>query len=250
MSVSRRPFHLIAVLAFLAGPFPAMAAETKAAETKAVIELFTSQGCSSCPAADRLLGELAMDERLLTLSLPVDYWDYLGWRDTLALNIHSIRQKVYAETRGDRQVYTPQVVINGVAQAIGSDQNAIERAVAKADVIGRLTVPVSLKRGVGTVEIEVGAAAGAPASVWLLAVTRSTPVAIARGENRGKTVTYHNVVRSWTRVGEWTGKPLQVSLPVAALTATDADAAVILIQEADSVEEPGRISGAAMLTLH
>jgi len=245
MSVSRRSFHLIAVLAFLAGPFPATASETKA-----VIELFTSQGCSSCPAADRLLGELAMHERLLALSLPVDYWDYLGWRDTLALNIHSVRQKVYAETRGDRQVYTPQIVINGVTQAIGSDRYAIERATAEAGLKSRLTVPVALKRSGATIEIEVGAAAGTPASIWVLAVTRATPVAITRGENRGKTVTYHNVVRSWTRVGEWTGKPVRTSLPVAALTATGADAAVILIQEAGSVEVPGRISGAAMLVLH
>ncbi len=243
MRASGRPFRLLAVLAFLAGPFPA-----SAGDTKAVIELFTSQGCSSCPAADHLLGELAMDERLLALSLPVDYWDYLGWRDTLALHTHSVRQKVYAETRGDRQVYTPQVVINGVAQAIGSDRNAIERAVAGAEVKSKLTVPVSVKRSGGNVEIEVGAAAGTPASVWVLAVTRATSVAIARGENRGKTVTYHNVVRSWTRVGEWTGKPVRTSLPVAALTG--ADAAVILIQEAGSVEEPGRISGAAMLALH
>ena len=245
MSVTRRLFHLIAVLAFLLGPFPA-----GAGETKAVIELFTSQGCSSCPAADRLLGELAMDRRLLALSLPVDYWDYLGWRDTLALNVHSVRQKVYAESRGDRQVYTPQVVINGVAQAIGSDQNAIERTVAKAEAISRLTVPVALKRSGDNVEIEVGAAVGAPASIWVLAVTRATPVTITRGENRGKTITYHNVVRSWTRVGEWTGQPVRTSLPVAALATTGADAAVILIQQAGSVDEPGRISGAAMLTLH
>src|SRR6266568_7007261 len=89
-----------------------------AGEPRAVIELFTSQGCSSCPAADKLLGELAHDPSLLTMSLAVDYWDYLGWKDTLALHGHTVRQRAYAEVRGDREVYTPQVVVNGVAHAL------------------------------------------------------------------------------------------------------------------------------------
>src|SRR6201981_2801086 len=95
-------------------------------EPRAVIELFTSQGCSSCPAADKLLGELSRDPSLVTMSLPVDYWDYLGWKDTLALHGHSDRQRAYAETRGDRAVYTPQVVVNGVVHVLGSDKAAIE----------------------------------------------------------------------------------------------------------------------------
>lgn len=246
MRVRRHPFRLLAVLAFFAGLLPA-----SAGEVKAVIELFTSQGCSSCPPADRLLGELATDDRLLALSLPVDYWDYLGWRDTLALHVHSTRQKAYEQIRGDRQVYTPQVVINGVAQTIGSDRNAIERAAAGAEVKSRLAVPVSLKRSDTSIEVEVGAGTGAgtPASVWVLGITQATPVTIARGENRGKTITYHNVVRSWTRIGEWTGKPVRTSLPIAELAGTGADAAVVLIQEAGSVEAPGPICGAAMLAL-
>ncbi|MET0167901.1 MAG: DUF1223 domain-containing protein, partial [Vicinamibacterales bacterium] len=90
-------------------------AASASAEPRAVVELFTSQGCSSCPAADKLLGELSRDPSLITMSLSVDYWDYLGWKDTLALHGHSDRQRAYAEARGDREVYTPQVVINGVA---------------------------------------------------------------------------------------------------------------------------------------
>jgi hypothetical protein len=246
MRVRRRPFRLLAVLAIFAGLVPA-----SAGEVKAVIELFTSQGCSSCPPADRLLGEFAADDRLLALSLPVDYWDYLGWRDTLALHVHSARQKAYEKLRGDRQVYTPQVVINGVAQTIGSDRNAIERATAGAEVKSRLTVPVLLKQSDTNIEVEVGAgaAAGTSASVWVLGITRATPVVITRGENRGKTITYHNVVRSWTRIGEWTGKPVRTSLPIAELAGKGADAAVVLIQEAGSVEAPGPICGAAMLAL-
>src|SRR5262244_2007737 len=93
---------------------------------RAVIELFTSQGCSSCPAADQLLGELANDPSLVTMSLPIDYWDYLGWKDTLAKSSHTARQRAYAKIRGDRAVYTPQVVVNGAVHVQGSDKAAIE----------------------------------------------------------------------------------------------------------------------------
>src|SRR5215207_5186973 len=99
------------------------------AEQRVLVELFTSQGCSSCPAADKLLAELAKDPSILTMSLAVDYWDYLGWKDTLALPGHAKRQRAYAGARGDRAVYTPQIVINGVAHVLGSDKGAIDRAV-------------------------------------------------------------------------------------------------------------------------
>ncbi len=98
------------------------------AEPRALLELFTSQGCSSCPAADKLLGDLSADPSLVTLSIPIDYWDYLGWKDTLADPAHSARQRAYARVRGDRQVYTPQIVVNGATHALGSDHAAIERA--------------------------------------------------------------------------------------------------------------------------
>jgi len=108
--------HITFAVAFAFGSMAAPAS----AEPRAVVELFTSQGCSSCPAADKLLGELSRDPSLMTMSLAVDYWDYLGWKDTLALHGHSDRQRAYAEGRGDREVYTPQVVVNGVAHALGS----------------------------------------------------------------------------------------------------------------------------------
>src|SRR5205085_12095966 len=101
-------------------------------DTRAVVELFTSQGCSSCPPADKLLGELAADPSLVSISLPIDYWDYLGWKDTLADPRHAARQRAYSKLRGDREVYTPQVVVNGVLHALGSDRSAIERAVAQS----------------------------------------------------------------------------------------------------------------------
>src|SRR5262250_2433585 len=111
MTTSRELLSMIGATIILVAHAPAKA------EPRAVIELFTSQGCSSCPAADKLLSELQDDPSLITLSLPIDYWDYLGWKDTLAIPGHTSRQKAYSRMRGDREVYTPQVVINGVSQA-------------------------------------------------------------------------------------------------------------------------------------
>src|SRR5262245_20127636 len=99
------------------------------AEPRAVIELFTSQACSSCPEADKLIGELAKDTSVIVVSLPIDYWDYLGWKDTLADPKFTARQKAYSKVRGDRQVYTPQVVVNGRMHVLGSDRTSIERAI-------------------------------------------------------------------------------------------------------------------------
>jgi len=130
-----------------------------AGEPRAVIELFTSQGCSSCPPADKVLGDLARDPTLIALSLPVDYWDYLGWKDTLALHGHSNRERAYAVTRGDREVYTPQVVVNGITHVLGSDEGAIERAIAQTrKTAAPLTLPVTIAVAGGKVMVNVPAA--------------------------------------------------------------------------------------------
>src|SRR5437588_2808866 len=115
------------------------------ADPRAVVELFTSQGCSSCPPADRIIGELANDPSVIALSMPIDYWDYLGWKDTLADSRFTARQKAYSQMRGDREVYTPQVVVNGSVHAVGSDRAAIDHAIEvtnKAD--GVMSLPVTL----------------------------------------------------------------------------------------------------------
>src|SRR5499427_4598127 len=151
------------------------------AEPRAVIELFTSQGCSSCPAADKLLAELSRDPSLVTMSLAVDYWDYLGWKDTLALHGHSDRQRAYAETRGDREVYTPQVVVNGVMHVLGSDKSAIERAIAQTRRNPAvLALPVSMDIVDGKVAVNVPAAKDEHRSgeVWLCPVTSKVSVEI------------------------------------------------------------------------
>ena len=125
------------------------AGTTVQAEPLAVIELFTSQGCSSCPAADKLLSELKSDPSLITLSLPIDYWDYLGWKDTLASPGHTARQKAYSRMRGDREVYTPQVVVNGVSQALGSNRERDRKAVTQSRETARRFVgagPAGVRR--------------------------------------------------------------------------------------------------------
>ena len=226
-----------------------LAGTALAAEQSIVIELFTSQGCSSCPAADRVINELSHENKVIALSLPVDYWDYLGWRDTLAKPAHSRRQDGYKEAFGERSIYTPQAVINGTSQAVGSDRNAIESAakmiVARTD---KTAVPVSVTNNGSTLDVDVGSGTGAPATVWLLAVSKSTPVTIGRGENRGKTITYTNVVRSWKRIAEWTGAALKNSIPIADVNTDEIDAVVVLLQ-AGSIEKPAPIRGAAFLSL-
>src|SRR5918998_4558273 len=116
-------------LAALAAALLSALARRAAAGPQAVVELFTSQGCSSCPPADAMLVELAARPDVVALTLPVDYWDYLGWKDTLAQPGFTARQRAYAHLRGDRQVYTPQVVVNGTRPSVGSDKAAVERTV-------------------------------------------------------------------------------------------------------------------------
>ena len=136
------------------------------ADPRAVVELFTSQGCSSCPPADKIIGELAKDPSVIALSMPIDYWDYLGWKDTLADARFSARQKAYSQMRGDREVYTPQVVVNGSAHVIGSDRAGIEGAIGdtrKTD--GVMSVPVSMTLAGKQINVSVAASSKAPPRV-------------------------------------------------------------------------------------
>jgi hypothetical protein len=232
-------------------PLPA-----SAGEPRAVIELFTSQGCSSCPAADKVLGELSRDPTLVTLSLPVDYWDYLGWKDTLALHGHSARERAYADTRGDREVYTPQVVVNGIVHVLGSDKAAIEQAIAQTrQSAAPLMLPVTIAVADGKVSVNVSAANGEQrsAEVWLCPITGKAQVAIERGENRGHTLAYTNVVRRWVKLGDWSGKAETFSLPMAELpdadfSLRDIDRIAVIVQSGVAAT-PGLMLGAATAAL-
>jgi hypothetical protein len=238
----------VAPALLIAGFVVASVAAARAGEPRAVLELFTSQGCSSCPPADRLVAQLATDPSVVALSVPIDYWDYLGWRDTLANPAHSARQRAYARARGDGQVYTPQVVVNGAADALGSDQAAIEHAIAQTDrKTGAMSLPVTLAVNNGTLNVTVASADKAPtaAEVWLCPLAKAVAVAIGRGENRGRTITYHNVVRNWVKLGSLSATQSSWTVPMAQIKADGVDAAAVMVQEG-SHDRPGVILGAAI----
>jgi len=215
------------------------------AETRGVLELFTSQGCSSCPQADKLMGELAKDPSLVAFSLNVDYWDSLGWKDTLADPRNAERQRAYALLRGDRGVYTPQMVVNGTAHVVGSDKAAIERALASSR--DGLPLPVKLAVNGGKLSVDLPAGTGA-GEVWVYAVAKDVPVAVARGENRGRTITYHNAVRRWIKLGEWTGAAATWSFSIKDMKSDGVDAVAVLVQSGTAAR-PGPMLGAAMTAL-
>ena len=241
------PPRRIAYLAALSASIAMAASGAARAEPRAVIELFTSQGCSSCPPADKLLGQLSADPSLVAISLPVDYWDYLGWKDTLGDPRHSARQRAYARSRGDRQVYTPQVVVNGGAHAVGSDKAEVDRALAP----GAAGLPVPVKVSVAGLNVTVdvaGKESEGAGEVWIYGVAKAVPVAVGRGENRGRTVIYHNVARRWLKLGDWPGKPASWNLPLSQISSAGVDEAVVLVQRG-TAEGPGAMLGAAMVEL-
>jgi hypothetical protein len=225
------------------------------AEPRAVVELFTSQGCSSCPAADKILGELAKDPSIIALSMPIDYWDYLGWKDTLADARFSARQKAYSHMFSDRGVYTPQVIVNGSAHVIGSDRAGIEGAIGdtkKTD--GVMSVPVTMTLSGKQINVSVAASGKGPSAmhgeVWICSVTREIPISIGRGENRGREITYHNVVRNLLKVGDWNGSSGSWTVPLENISHDDGvDAAVVYLQDGNR-DRPGPMLGAAYTSLH
>jgi hypothetical protein len=213
---------------------------------KTVVELFTSQGCSSCPAADALLRRLAERDDTIALSLSVDYWDYLGWKDTLANPKFTERQRAYARARGDGAIYTPQLVVNGVVHVNGSDEGQIARAIDKTETTLSF-VPVRLREEDGKLIVEAGGlprgVVGEDATIWLAVVAGSIEVPIQRGENQGRTITYYNVVRDLIPVGKWSGRPVTLELARASLARPGAESCAVLLQQGQT----GAIMGAALM---
>jgi hypothetical protein len=219
------------------------------AQPSAVLELFTSQGCSSCPPADALLGEYAERDDVLALSFAVDYWDYLGWKDTLAKPENSDRQRGYAAARGDREVYTPQMVVNGATHMVGSNRGAVERAVNEGLEKG-LPVPITLTSNDDATTVNVGAAPGpssAHANLWLVMYERAVTVPIDRGENGGRTITYSNVVKKLRPIAMWKGEAMSVDLPKSELAKAKAKRCAVILQAEKADGVPGQIMGAAKI---
>ena len=241
------PIALLGVIAstLATTSFPAFA------EPRAVLELFTSQGCSSCPPADKLVGELSKDPQFIALSLAIDYWDYLGWKDTLAIPGHGGRQRAYSRARGDRDVFTPQMIVNGSVQALGSDKAAVERAIVQSHSNAAvLALPMTMTFGDGklTVNVPAGKINGQRAEVWLCPITKAVPVEINRGENKGRTVTYHNVVRQWIKLGDWNGAAATWTVPLKDVKIGSVDHVAVVVQSGVA-SSPGPMYGAVMAAL-
>jgi len=206
-----------------------------------VVELFSSQGCKSCPPADGLLSELRAMPGVLALTFHVDYWDYLGWKDTLASPEFSQRQYDYAKARGDMDVFTPQMIVNGEKQMVGSQRSEVFAVLAQQR---RAPWPVAVGIADGGKELVVSAGAGkAPreATLWVMPIRDHATVKIEKGEMAGREESYTNVVRRLVPAAMWTGAAVSLSLPKESLLTPDSTGCVALLQEG----KVGPVLGAA-----
>ncbi|WP_425102171.1 DUF1223 domain-containing protein [Tropicibacter sp. S64] len=205
----------------------ALMAQEEAVRQPVVVELYTSQGCSSCPPADALLAELAGREDVIPLALHVDYWDYIGWKDAFAMPGFTKRQKGYARAQGEKMIYTPQVIVNGREDAVGSRPMKVADLILKESA--RLT-PVRLTLARSGAELVITIASKVkirPCDIHLIRYLPQQQVDILRGENAGHSITYTHIVRDWQVVGQWQGDTmLEKRVPF------DGDApVVVLVQE-------------------
>jgi len=208
-----------------------LAAPAEAGERAVVVELFTSQGCASCRAADAILTELSRTQGVIPLALHVDYWDYLGWKDSFASPAYSKRQRAYADAANMRTIYTPQVVVQGVGHAIGNRRDEVKgliRQHTEDPEIVRLEVSRNgdnlavhvraLQKGVGAQLIE------------LVRYRARETVSIRAGENAGKRIEYANIVTAWDPLRKWSGEgELEINVPI-----SGSAPAVILVQSAEN----------------
>lgn len=232
----------------VAGIIAVPAAATHAtAQPEKVVELFTSQGCSSCPPADRLAERLVSEENdILTVVLPVDYWDYLGWKDTLASPVHSQRQRAYAARRGDRSVYTPQMVVNGEEHVVGSRERDVRAALSRTDPF---TASVDLKISDMVVQATVDGTlprGSRMATIYFLSIKEEALVDIGRGENAGRKIRYVNIVHQLQPMGMWSGGQETFRMPKSKLMLKGDARCAVLVQIEDR-EGPGPIVGAAVM---
>lgn len=234
-----KPSSLIAAVlasALLLGQATATQAEQKG---PVVIELYTSQGCSSCPPADELLSRLALRSDVLPLALHVDYWDYIGWADSFARPEHTKRQKAYAHVAGSRTIYTPQMIIGGVEQIVGARPMEVADAVMKHLTTGH---KVDLQVARTSEGVKVTAPVPKVSGDFFVQLVRYVPeetVVIERGENAGRTLAYSNVVTDWKVLAEWSGEePLELTVPL-----DGDDAGAVIVQS----QGMGPIIGAARL---
>lgn len=212
-------------------------------QAQAVVELFTSQGCSRCPDADRLLSEIAEREDVVALAYHVDYWDYIGWQDTFALSANTDLQKAYAQSWGKNRIYTPQMVINGTQAIVGSDAAEAEAAIAAA------STPLAIElRTDGTETVTLRAQPDAslpPAVVWLVTYRDLAEVSVERGENSGQILAYSHIVTGRQAIGMWDPREgAEISIPLAEVLGGHSDGAAVIVQERNG-NLPGQIIAAS-----
>lgn len=238
---------LALIVAGAALPWICQAEEALRSRAVGVVELFTSQGCSSCPKADAAFARIADSEDVVTISYHIDYWNYLGWQDTLGAKENTDRQYGYAKSLGNNNVFTPQLVLNGVQDAKSTNPAVIFADLRKLDGEGQgLPVAVDADLTKDEMTINVGAGKG-KADVVIAYFKKVTTVAIDKGENVGKMVTYRNAVTKLETVGMWDGKALTIKLPAALISKKGQDGCAVLLQAHDKDGNPGRIYGAASL---
>ncbi len=232
------------IVAIAATAFVAARAEPPATPT--LVELFTSQGCSSCPPADAFVAELAGRDDVIALSMHVTTWDYIGWTDPFGSEAATNRQKAYGRRLNRGMIYTPQMVIDGTYEEVGSNRMAVKRAIAKASAAPGLAIELALENDDLLVSIP-GAHFEGAATVWLARYDAERVTEIPRGENSGRRLRNVNVVRDLREIGAWTGLPLELRLPASLLTSGEGgrDGCVVIVQE----DGFGRVLGARRMAL-
>jgi hypothetical protein len=204
------------LLATVSMTAPSALAAQDVAAAPVVVELYTSQGCSSCPPADALLTQLADRDDVIALALHVEYWDYIGWNDIFANPEHSARQRAYARASGERMIYTPQLIVQGMQSLAGHDAEALEDIIeARRTQLQDIPVSMTVGHSEGGVEISLSGSGPLPEQmqVQLVEFIPQQDVNITKGENRGKTIQYSNIVTHLETVAQWSGlEPLDVEI--------------------------------------
>jgi hypothetical protein len=220
-----------------------MLTPAQSGEVKGVVEIFTSQGCSSCPPADKVFGEVIQQNGVIGLAWHVDYWDYLGWKDTFSSVAATERQRAYARGIGERGVYTPQIIVNGDTVAKNS---SFRQSIASA-LSGSLPVSLDATVSDGSLVVTAGDGDGS-ANLVLVTFDSSQNVPIERGENAGSTVNYRHAVKSVQTIGMWKGKALTVELPGSEYAPKKGQGCAILLQKVSEGGAPGSILGAVIVS--
>ena len=214
---------------------------------KGVVELFTSQGCSSCPPADAAFRKLVNQGDVIALAYHVDYWNYLGWADTLSSKENTERQYGYAKTMGRSNVYTPQAIVNGRDHLAGADLNGINSQIDTYSSEGNgLTVPISAAMRGDELEIKIGAGQG-KANVVMVYFDKEKTIDVEKGENSGQKISYLHSVTNVETVGMWDGKATSLTLPASVLQRPQLEGCAILLQSATADGDPAAILGATVV---